>query len=118
MSKKKKPEWYRLDNAAMMYSAIQKENYSAIYRFSAVMTDLVDPNALQRAIDRIMPRFPGFQVHIKRGFFWYYFEPNDAPGPFVKEDMSNPCQPVRFQEDDGWLIRFFYYKSDRSHVVL
>ena len=109
MAGKKKNEWYRLDNAAMMYSAIQKENYSAIYRFSAVMTDMVDPDALQRAIDKTMPRFPSFRVHIRRGFFWYYFEPNDAPGPFVKEDMSNPCQPVRFKEDDGWLIRFFYY---------
>ena len=41
--KRQKPVWYKLDNAAMMYSAIQKENYSAIYRFSAVMTELVDP---------------------------------------------------------------------------
>ena len=39
-----------------MYSAIQREDYSAIYRFSAVMTELVDPAALQRAIDRTMPR--------------------------------------------------------------
>ncbi len=107
--KKQKPEWYKLDNAAVMYSAIQRENYSAIYRFSAVMSELVDPQALQRAIDKTMPRFPSFRVHIKKGFFWYYFEPNDAPGPFVKEDMKNPCQPVRFQEDDGWLVRFFYY---------
>lgn len=107
--KRQKPVWYKLDNAAMMYSAIQKENYSAIYRFSAVMTELVDPEALQRAIDKTLPRFPGFRVRIKRGAFWYYFEPNGAPGPFVKEDMKNPCQPVRFGEDDGWLIRFFYY---------
>lgn len=106
---RKKPAWYKLDNAAMIYSAIQKENYSAIYRFSAVMTELVDPAAFQRAIDKAMPRFPGFRVRIKRGAFWYYFEPNDAPGPFLKEDMKNPCQPVRFGEDDGWLIRFFYY---------
>ena len=83
MAGKKKKEWYRLDNAAMMYSAIQRENYSAIYRFSSVMTELVDPAALQRAIDKTMPRFPSFRVHIKRGFFWYYFEPNVAPGPFL-----------------------------------
>ena len=92
-----------------MYSAIQREDYSAIYRFSAVMTELVDPAALQRAIDRTMPRVPSFRVRIHRGAFWYYFEPNDAPGPFVKEDMQNPCQPVRYREDDGWLVRFFYY---------
>lgn len=101
--------WFRLDNAALMYSAIQRENYSAIYRFSAVMTDLVDPAALQRAIDKTMPRFPTFRVRLRRGFFWHYLEPNDAPGPFVKEDMANPCQPVRFREDGGWLVRFFYY---------
>ena len=72
------------------------------------MTELVDPEALQRAIDKTLPRFPGFRVRIKRGAFWYYFEPNGAPGPFVKEDMKNPCQPVRFGEDDGWLIPFFF----------
>ena len=82
--KRQKPVWYKLDNAAMMYSAIQKENYSAIYRFSAVMTELVDPEALQRAIDKTLPRFPGFRVRIKRGAFWYYFEPNGAPGPLSR----------------------------------
>lgn len=30
-----KPEWYPLDNAGVLYSALQKEKYSAIYRFSA-----------------------------------------------------------------------------------
>ena len=58
--KRQKPVWYKLDNAAMMYSAIQRGNYSALYRFSAVMTDPVDPQVLQRAIAKTMPRFPGF----------------------------------------------------------
>lgn len=101
--------WYRLDNAALIFPAIQKESYSSIYRFSAVMTEPVDPAALQRAVDRTMPRFPGFGVRIRRGTFWYYMEPNPAPGPFVQPDISNPCQPVRFKEDNSWLVRFFYY---------
>ena len=109
--------WYKLDNAAVLYSALQREEYSAIYRFSAVMTEKVDPKALQRAVDRTMPRFPGFRVRIKKGAFWYYFEPNDAPGPFVKEDISNPCQPVRFKQDDGWLVRFYYYERRISIEV-
>ena len=50
-------KWYRLDNAGILYSALQKEEYSAIYRFSALMEKDVDPAALQRAIDRCMPRF-------------------------------------------------------------
>lgn len=102
-----KLSWYKLDNAGVLYSALQREEYSAVYRFSALMTQPVDPDVLQRAIERTMPRFPSFGVRIKRGFFWYYFEPNKAPGPFLKQDIANPCQPIRFQEDNGWLVRFY-----------
>ena len=115
--KKEKPDWYPLDNAGVLYASIQKERYSAIYRFSAVMTQEVDPAALQRAVDKVMPRFPGFRVRIKQGLFWYYLEPNDAPGPFVRPDIANPCQPVRFKEDNGWLVRFYYYRRRISLEV-
>ena len=111
-------QWYRLDNAGILYSALQREEYSAIYRFSALMTEPVRPAALQNAIDRVLPRFPSFAVRIRRGLFWYYLEPNTAPGPFLKADVANPCQPVRFREDNGWLVRFYYYRNrDRKSVV-
>ncbi len=109
--------WYRLDSAGILYSALQREEYSAIYRFSAQMAQPVEPPALQRAILRIMPRFPSFAVRIRKGLFWYYLEPNPAPGPFLKEDVSDPCQPVRFREDDGWLVRFYYYRNRISIEV-
>lgn len=60
-------QWYRLDNAGILYSALQREEYSAIYRFSALMTEPVRPAALQNAIDRVLPRFPSFAVRIRRG---------------------------------------------------
>ncbi len=101
--------WYTLDNAGVLYAALQRKEYSAIYRFSAVMNEPVDRAALQRAIDRIRPRFPVFFSRIKMGLFWYYLEPNDAPGPFVKEDVRDPCRPMNFREDQGWLVRFFVY---------
>ena len=65
-----KPEWYPLDNAGVLYSALQKEKYSAIYRFSAVMAERVDRDALQRAVDKTMPRFPSFGVRIKFPLTW------------------------------------------------
>ena len=113
----KKTPWYKMDNASVMYSSLQKEQFSAIYRFSAVMTDPVDPEALQRAIDKVMPRFPGFRSKIRKGFFWYYFEPNRQPGPFVKKDVAEPCSPVRFNEDNNWLVRFYYYEKRISVEV-
>lgn len=110
-------QWYRLDNAGILYSALQREEYSAIYRFSALMTEPVRPAALQNAIDRVLPRFPSFAVRIRRGLFWYYLEPNTAPGPFLKADVANPCNPVRFREDNGWLVRFYYYRNRISLEV-
>jgi hypothetical protein len=107
----KKKKWYKLDNAGVLYSALQREEYSAVYRFSAVMTETVAPAALQNAVDAVLPRFPGFSVRIRQGLFWYYFEPNTAPGPFLKPDVADPCQPIRFHEDAGWLIRFYYYQN-------
>lgn len=115
--KSKKPDWIKLDNAGVLYSSIQKEKYSAVYRFSAVMTDKVDPIALQRAVDQTMPRFPTFRVRLKQGAFWYYFEPNQEPGPFVSKDIANSCQPIRTKEENGWLVRFFYYEHRISLEV-
>ena len=115
--KNDRPGWFRLDNAALVYSAIQKDTYSAVYRFSAVMTDTVDPNALQRAVDKTMPRFPGFRVRMKRGMFWYYLEPMDIPGPMVRPDIANPCQPVRINAGEGWLVRVYFYEKRISIEV-
>lgn len=104
-------DWYRLDNAGVLYSALKKEKYAPVYRFSAVMAEKVDPDALQRAVDRAMPRFPSFRVRMRKGVFWCYFEPNNKPGPFVRPDISNPCQPMRDKTDNDWLIRFYYYEN-------
>lgn len=35
----------------------------------------------------------------------------------MKQDMVNPCQPVRFREDNEWLIRIFYYEHRISLEV-
>ena len=107
---KNQTPWYRMDSAAVLYSSLQSERYSATYRFSALMTEEVDPAALQRAVDLTMPRFPGFAVRVRRGAFWNYLESNIAPGPFVKQDVSDPCQPFRYDEDNHWLVRFYYYR--------
>lgn len=60
MNKPRTP-WYRMDNASFMYSSIQREEFSAIYRFSAVMAEDVDPALLQSAVDRTLPRFPALR---------------------------------------------------------
>lgn len=62
--KQEKKTWYPLDNAGVLYSALQKERYSAVYRFSAVMTQTVDPLALQRASTEDHAPLP----HLRRSY--------------------------------------------------
>ena len=106
-------EWYRLDNAALVYSAIQRSDYSAVYRFSLVLDRDIDPAALRRAAEKTMPRFPGLCVRMRRGVFWYYLD--GAPGfvPEVRPDVANPCQPVRFSPGEE-LVRIYYYRGRMS----
>lgn len=104
-------KWYRMDNAGLLYSAIQSDTYSPVYRFSAVLDAPVEPAALQRAIDRTMPRFPTFNVRLAKGAFWRYLEPDDRPGPFLRADIRNFCQPMEMGEEGDRLVRFYYYEN-------
>lgn len=110
-------KWLSMDSASFLYSAMQREEYSMIFRFSAMMEDEVNNACLQTAIYKMKNRFPQFFFTIRRGVFWYYFEENKSAGPFVKEDVSEPCMPLRFNEDGGWLVRFFSYKKRISIEV-
>lgn len=110
-AKSEKKNWYAIDNAGVLYSALQSDTYSPIYRFSAVMDHPVDRPALQRAIDRAMPRFPTFNVRMKKGLFWHYLEHDDSPGPFLQEDVRNFCQPIDMGGDNARLVRFFAYEN-------
>ena len=93
--KKPVPEtWYPMDNAGVLYAAISGDDYSPVYRISAVLDQPVDAAALQRALEKTIPRFPTFHVRLRKGAFWYYFVPDDRPGPFVQEDVCNFCQPM------------------------
>ena len=106
---KKDREWYKLDNSAIVHAATKNNRYSSGYRFSVILKEEVNPTLLQEAVDATMPRFPVFDVCLKRGLFWYYFERNEKPGPYVKPDIINPCMPMRMKEDNGYLIKIYYY---------
>lgn len=109
--------WYAIDNAGVLYSALQSDTYTPIYRFSAVLRRKVDPAALQAAIDRTMPRFPTFNVRMKKGLFWHYLEHDDSAGPFLQEDVQNFCRPIDMNGEDGRLVRFYVYENRISIEV-
>ncbi len=106
-----KRDWYRLDLSAIVYPTLQRKDFSSVYRLSVLLKEKVDPDILQQAVDRTMPRFPTYKTAMRRGLFWRYLEPNTRPGPFVRPDVKNPCQPMNVKADNRYLVRFYYYRN-------
>ena len=102
-------EWYKLDLSAIVYPTLQRKDFSSVYRLSVLLKEEVTPQVLQQAVDMTLPRFPTYKAAIRKGLFWRYLEPNNRPGPFVQEDVQNPCQPMYFKANNRYLIRFYYY---------
>ena len=44
-----KKQWFRLDNAALIFPAIIRRNWNNVFRLSVTLRDPVDPEALNRA---------------------------------------------------------------------
>lgn len=103
--------WYKLDLSAIVYPTLQRRDFSSVYRLSVVLKEPIDPALLQQALDRTLPRFPTYKVAIRKGLFWRYLEPNNRPGPFVREDIKNPCMPMHFKGNNRYLIRVYYYNN-------
>lgn len=117
IDKKEEKIWYKLDLSAIVYPTLQRQDFSSVYRLSALLDEEVKPQLLQEALDAVLPRFPSYKVAIRRGFFWRYLEANNRPGPFVKEDIKNPCMPMPFKSNNRYLLRVYYYKNKVSLEV-
>lgn len=102
-------EWYKLDLSAIVYPTLQRKDFSSVYRISVLLKEEVQPEVLQQAVDLALPRFPTYKAAIRKGVFWRYLEPNHRPGPFVQEDIKNPCMPMSFKANNRYLVRVYYF---------
>lgn len=114
---KRHKTWYKLDLSANVYPTLQRKNFSNVYRISLSLKENVQPDILQKALNLTLPRFPTFQVALRKGLFWRYLEANHRPGPFVREDIENPCMPMHFKANNRYLIRIYYYEKRISLEV-
>lgn len=106
----KEVRWDRLDNTAHLFPVIAGERMSNVYRVSVTLTEPIVPEFLQQALNIVLPRFDGFNLRLRRGVFWYYFEENNKPAPEVKMEDSFPCRFIRPNQNNSYLFRVSYYK--------
>ena len=102
--------WDRLDNTAHLFPVIAGENMSNVYRISVTLTELVQPDILQQALNIVLPKMDGFNLRLRMGVFWYYFEENGKPAPKVREESNFPCRYIQQNQNHSYMFRVTYYK--------
>lgn len=106
----KEIRWDRLDNTAHLFPVIAGENMSNVYRISVTLTEMIQPEVLQEALDIVLPKFDGFNLRLRQGVFWYYFEENGKPAPRVREESNFPCRFIQQNKNRSYMFRVTYYK--------
>lgn len=103
-------DWMRLDNAALIFPAVRRRDWTNAFRVSATLTEPVDPEILQQAVDALLPRFPSMYVSLHRGAFWYYLQ-KLTRGPRVRQDGACPLIHMTGSELRKCCLRVLYYDS-------
>ena len=102
--------WEKLDNTAHVFPVIAGEDMTNVYRIFVILKEEVDKDILQCALNLVLPKFAGFNVRLRQGVFWYYFEENGKPAPKVREEGTYPCRYIVQNQNRSYLFRVSYFK--------
>jgi hypothetical protein len=113
-------DWLTLDNAAKIYPPTTTEQSPSVFRLSATLNEPVRLRALSAAVESAMRRCPYYQVHLRRGFFWYYLQRhNELPRIQLLDPVHIPDFPLR--DATAHLLRVNAREStiavDYSHIL-
>ncbi len=81
--------WVPLDNAAKIYPAARRKNWSNVFRQSVTLSDDVDTDVLKSALAITVKRFPSIAARLRKGVFWYYLQQVES-APEIREEYSYP----------------------------
>ncbi|MBQ9400494.1 MAG: hypothetical protein IJU27_07640 [Bacteroidales bacterium] len=68
----------RLDNASLIYPASLSKKYASLYRMSVTLSEPVDTDILQKALDATVKRIPTMGYTLTNGAFWWHLVKMDA----------------------------------------
>ncbi len=112
--------WYRLDTSAKIYPALESPENTNIFRFSMTLKHSIDLSVLHRALETLRPRFPYYNVRLRRGLFWHYLEKNEKPF-ILWPETPYPCERLYPSYNNGYLYRVRVYKAriavEFSHIL-
>ena len=89
--------WVRLDNAAKIYPAARRRNWSNVFRQSVTLSEDVDTGVLKSALDITIKRFPSIAARLRKGMFWYYLQQVET-APEIRDECSYPLTYMSKEE--------------------
>lgn len=102
--------WVRLDNAAKIYPAARRKNWSNIYRQSVTLYDEVDVKILKTALEVTVKRFPSIVARLRKGLFWYYLQQLES-APELSTEYSYPLVYMSANEISKCALRVIVYNN-------
>ena len=106
----KKLHWLKLDNAAKIYPAARRKNWSNLFRQSVTLQEDVDVAVLQNALEIVVKRFPSIAARLRKGAFWYYLQ-QVASAPQIREEYSYPLVHMDREEMRRCAFRVIAYRN-------
>lgn len=107
---KSKLRWLRLDNAAKIYPAARRNNWTNMFRLSMTLTEEVDVKVLKSALDVTVKRFPSIAARLRKGLFWYYLQ-QLPEAPEISQEGAYPITYMHRQELRSCAFRVIAYKN-------
>lgn len=112
--------WKKLDNIGTFYASTTTTYNPNIYRLSVKLKEKVKLEALESALSTTLLTIPSFSVKLRKGFFWYYLELNNAI-PKIKEDQYFPFTAINNFDNNYFLFKVTYFEKrinvDFSHIL-
>lgn len=103
--------WFRLDNSGKIFPEVSSHRETNVFRVAVSLTEEIDKDLLQLAVDAILSRYPMFKVKLKKGLFWSYFDYNAKPF-YVEELKHYVCGEINPKKNNGYLFRVMYRNKD------
>lgn len=102
--------WMKLDNAAKIYPAARRRRWNNMFRLSATMSEPVDRDVLQVALEVTAKRFPSIAARLRKGAFWYYLEELQN-APEIEDERSSPLMYMPFENIRKCALRVLIYRN-------
>ena len=100
--------WLRLDNSAKISPLMANKNTQNLFCLTFRLYEEVNAATLNEALVKTVRRFPSFNVKLKTGVFWNYFEEHTGK-PRVYEAKPVVMRRISSRNCNGFAFRISYF---------